>query len=135
MVGMFEGAIRSANASGDYDRARACAVQKLEQAKSLPYETVETGLPGGVCEPSGFGYTIVTQSIDTDLGDGSGVVGTLTVFPGSCPDGEPEEETLVERDSGLHPRGGTGLLDDALRRAFRPICDLRRERQDLRLRP
>ena len=83
MVGMFEGAIRSANASGDYDRARACAVQKLEQVKSLPYETVETGLPGGVCEPSGFGYTIATQSIDTDLGDGSGEEGlsmiTVTV--------------------------------------------------------
>ncbi len=83
MVGMFEGAIRSANASGDYDRARACAVQKLEQVKSLPYETVETGLPGGVCAPSGFGYTIATQSIDTDLGDGSGEEGlsmiTVTV--------------------------------------------------------
>jgi Tfp pilus assembly protein PilV len=72
MVGMFEGAIRAANASGDYDRARACAVQKLEQVKSLPYETVESGLPGGACEPSGFGYTIAAQSIGTDLGDGSG---------------------------------------------------------------
>ena len=72
MVGMFEGAIRAANASGDYDEARTCAVQKLEQVKSLPYETVEDGLQGGVCKPSGFGYTIAAQPIGTDLSDGSG---------------------------------------------------------------
>jgi prepilin-type N-terminal cleavage/methylation domain-containing protein len=36
MVGMFDAAIRAANASGAYDEARSCAVQKLEQAKSPP---------------------------------------------------------------------------------------------------
>jgi Tfp pilus assembly protein PilV len=72
MTGMFEAAIQAANASGDYDEARTCAIQKLEQVKSLPYETVEGGLQGGVCAPSGFGYTIATQSIGADLGDGSG---------------------------------------------------------------
>ena len=41
MVGMFDAAIRATNASGDYDEARTCAVQKLEQVKSLPYEAVE----------------------------------------------------------------------------------------------
>ncbi len=83
MVGMFESAIRAADASGDYDEARTCAVQKLEQVKSLPYEAVEGGLQDGVCAPSGFGYTIATQSIGTDLGDGSGEEGlsmiTVTV--------------------------------------------------------
>jgi len=83
MVGMFEAAIRAANASGDYDKARTCAVQKLEQVKSLPYEAVEGGLQGGACTPSGFGYTIAAQSIGTDLGDGSGEEGlsmiTVTV--------------------------------------------------------
>ena len=83
MVGMFEAAIQAANASGDYDKARTCAVQKLEQMKSLPYEAVEGGLQGGVCAPSGFGYTIVAQPIGTDLGDGSGEEGlsmiTVTV--------------------------------------------------------
>ena len=83
MVGMFEAAIRAANASGDYDEARTCAVQKLEQVKSVPYETVEDGLQSGVCEPSGFGYTIAAQSIGTDLRDGSGDEGlsriTVTV--------------------------------------------------------
>jgi len=71
MVGMFDAAIRAANASGDYDEARTCAVQKLEQVKSLPYETVENGLPGGVCEPSGFGYMVDAQPIGTDLREGS----------------------------------------------------------------
>ena len=72
MVGMLDAAIRATNASGDYDEARTCAVQKLEQVKSLPYETVVDGLPGGVCEPSGFGYTIAAQSIGADLRDGFG---------------------------------------------------------------
>ena len=83
MVGMFEAAIQAANASGDYDKARTCAVQKLEQVKSLPYEAAEGGLQGGVCAPSGFGYTIAAQPIGTDLSDGSGEEGlsmiTVTV--------------------------------------------------------
>jgi hypothetical protein len=83
IVGMFETAIRAANASGDYDKARTCAVQKLEQVKILPYEAVEGDLQGGACNPSGFGYTIAAQSIGTDLGEGSGEEGlsmiTVTV--------------------------------------------------------
>ncbi|HET7272418.1 MAG TPA: prepilin-type N-terminal cleavage/methylation domain-containing protein [Rubrobacter sp.] len=83
MVGTFGAAIQATNASGGYDAARTCAVQKLEQAKSLPYETVEDSLPGGVCEHSGFGYTIEAQPIGTDLRDGSGDEGlsrmTVTV--------------------------------------------------------
>jgi prepilin-type N-terminal cleavage/methylation domain-containing protein len=71
MVGMFEAAIGAADASGAYDKARTCAVHKLEQVKSLPYEAVEGDLQDGVGAPSGFGYTIATQSIGTDLGDGS----------------------------------------------------------------
>ena len=79
MAGMFEAALEAANASGDYDEARACAVQKLEQAKSLPYETVAGGLPGGVCEPSGFGYRMATRSIGMDLDSGSGDEGLTMV--------------------------------------------------------
>ena len=60
-----------------------CAVQKLEQLKSLPYEAIEGGLQSGVCNPSGFGYTIAAQSIGTDLGDSPGEEGlsmiTVTV--------------------------------------------------------
>ena len=79
MVGMFDAAIGAAKASGEYDEARACAVQKLEQAKSLPYETVEGGLQSGICEPSGFGYEIAAQPLDTDLGAGSGDEGLTMV--------------------------------------------------------
>lgn len=67
MVGMFEAGLRAATTSGDYDRARACATQRLEQAKSLPYEAVRTGLQGGVCEPSGLVYTVVTRFVGQDL--------------------------------------------------------------------
>lgn len=67
MVGMFDAGLRAATASGDYDAARACAGQRLEQARSLPYETVAAGLPGGVCEPSGFAYRVRTESVDRRL--------------------------------------------------------------------
>lgn len=79
MVGMFDAAIGAADASADYDKARTCAIQKLEQLKSLPYEAVEGGLQGGVCDRSGFGYTIAAQSIGADLADGSGEEGLTMV--------------------------------------------------------
>ena len=86
-VGMFEAAIKASNASGHYDEARTSAVQKLEQVKSLPYETVVDGLPGGVCEPSGLGYTVAAQPIGVDLNTGSGTEGlsmiTVTVECGA----------------------------------------------------
>ena len=66
MVGMFDAALRAATASGDYDAARTCAGQKLEQIRSLPYESV-SGLPEGTCEPSGFGYEVDTGFVDADL--------------------------------------------------------------------
>jgi hypothetical protein len=71
MAGMFDAAIEAADAGGDYDAARTCAVQKLEQVKSLPYETVEGGFPNGVCELSGFRYEVATRPVDTDLGASS----------------------------------------------------------------
>ena len=83
MVGMFEAALRAATTSGDYDRAWACANQRLEQAKSLPYEVVKAGPTEGVCEPSGFGYAVGTQFVDQNLrnvGDDRGLMKvTVTV--------------------------------------------------------
>ena len=79
MVGMFDAAIHASEASGKYDEARTCAVQKLEQAKTLPYEALEAGLPDGICEPSGFGYQVVSQPVDLDLGDGSGDEGLTMI--------------------------------------------------------
>ena len=79
MVGMFDAAIEAANASGEYDEARTCAVGKLEQVKSVPYETIESGLQHGVCKPSGLGYEIATRPVGTDLGGGSGDEGLTMV--------------------------------------------------------
>jgi hypothetical protein len=85
MVGMFDAAIVAADASADYDEARSCAVQTLEQLKSLPYENVES--EDGVCEPSGLGYEIATRPVGTDLRNGSGDEGltmvTVTVEAGA----------------------------------------------------
>jgi hypothetical protein len=84
MVGMFDAALHAADAGGDYDEARTCAMQTLEQVKSLSYETVEAA--DGVCKPSGLGYEIATRPIGTDLGSGSGDEGltmvTVTVDSG-----------------------------------------------------
>ena len=77
IIGMFEAALRAAITSGDYDRARTCANQTLEQAKIFPYEVVKAGPSEGVCEPSGFGYGMSTQFIDKDLqnvGDDRGLM-------------------------------------------------------------
>jgi hypothetical protein len=86
MAGMFDVAIEAADAGGDYDEARTCAIQKLEQVKSLPYETVETGFPDGVCEPSGLEYAITARPIGTDLDavsdDGGLTMVTVTVESG-----------------------------------------------------
>jgi hypothetical protein len=86
MAGVFDAVISAADASDEYDEARTCAIQALEQAKSLPYEAVEAG--DGVCKPAGLGYEKATRPIGTDLGGGSGDEGltmvTVTVdFGGS----------------------------------------------------
>src|ERR671916_1993818 len=44
MVGMFDMGLKSATASSKYDEARALANEKLEQAKSLPYDAATTDL-------------------------------------------------------------------------------------------
>jgi hypothetical protein len=86
MAGMFDVAIKAADAGGDYDEARTCAVQKLEQVKSLPYDMVETGFPDGVCEPSSLEYMITTRPVAADLGavsdDGELTMVTVTVISG-----------------------------------------------------
>jgi type II secretory pathway pseudopilin PulG len=67
MVGMFDAALRAVSTSGDYGVARACAGQKLEQLRSLPYETVSAGLPDGTCEPSGFRYAFHEEFANAEL--------------------------------------------------------------------
>jgi type II secretory pathway pseudopilin PulG len=67
MVGMFDAALQAVSTSGDYGVARACAGQKLEQLRSLPYETVSAGLPDGTCEPSGFRYAFHEELVNAEL--------------------------------------------------------------------
>jgi prepilin-type N-terminal cleavage/methylation domain-containing protein len=83
MVGMFEAGLRAATTSGDYDRARPCANQRLEHAGSLPYEAVETWPSEGVCESSELEYTVGKQFVDQrlqDIGEDRGLMKvTVTV--------------------------------------------------------
>ncbi len=67
MVGMFDAALRATGASGDYDAARACANERLEEAKALPYATVGAELPDGTCEGSGFEYAFDEEFVDAGL--------------------------------------------------------------------
>ena len=45
MVGMFDMGIKSATSSGNYDKARALANLKMEEAKSLPFSTLRDNFP------------------------------------------------------------------------------------------
>ena len=45
MAGMFDMGLHSATAGSNYDKARALANLKLEQAKSLPFATVKGSFP------------------------------------------------------------------------------------------
>jgi prepilin-type N-terminal cleavage/methylation domain-containing protein len=45
MVGMFDMGLRSATTGSNYDKARALANLKMEEAKSLPFATVRDDFP------------------------------------------------------------------------------------------
>ncbi len=45
MVGMFDMGLNAATTSGKYDKARTLANQRLEAAKSLPYQQVKENFP------------------------------------------------------------------------------------------
>jgi prepilin-type N-terminal cleavage/methylation domain-containing protein len=45
MVGMFDMGLRSATTGSNYDKARALANLKMEEAKSLPFATVQRFSP------------------------------------------------------------------------------------------
>lgn len=49
MVGMFDAGLRAASSSGNYDKARALANMKLEEAKTLGYDTARTSFPDSAC--------------------------------------------------------------------------------------
>jgi hypothetical protein len=96
MVGMFDAALQAVSTSGDYGVARACAGQKLEQLRSLPYETVSAGLPDGTCEPSGFRYAFHEEQRR---------VGAQTLPHDGCPRSNGKTKpTTFETLTGLLPR-------------------------------
>jgi Tfp pilus assembly protein PilV len=68
MVGMFDAGLRAASTSGNYDKARALANQKLEQAKSLPYDSVRERFPDGdtVVPDNGSAVTSSPRQTDPD---------------------------------------------------------------------
>jgi hypothetical protein len=45
MIGMFDMGIKSATSSGNYDKARTLANLKMEEAKSLPFNTLRDNFP------------------------------------------------------------------------------------------
>jgi Tfp pilus assembly protein PilV len=73
MVGMFDMGLNSATASSNYDKARALANLKLEQAKSLPFSDVKDTFPVSDSTPdstSGYfdsGFISVTGTGSADF--------------------------------------------------------------------
>jgi Tfp pilus assembly protein PilV len=73
MVGMFDMGLNSATASSNYDKARALANLKLEQAKSLPFNDVKDNFPVSDSTPdstSGYfdsGFISVTGTGSADF--------------------------------------------------------------------
>ena len=58
MVGMFDAGLRAAVVGSNYDQARALANRELEQARSLPYDTVKNNFPTGTGAPGASGVIV-----------------------------------------------------------------------------
>ena len=68
MVGMFDAGLRAASTSGNYDKVRALANMKLEEAKSLPYAMVRDNFPSGTGAPSGGSDSITSNALTAPSG-------------------------------------------------------------------
>ena len=58
MVGMFDMGINAATRASDYDKARALANLKMEEAKSLPFVDVQDNFPEGTPTPRQSRYFV-----------------------------------------------------------------------------
>ena len=84
MVAMFDMGLKSATLGGNYDKARALANAKLEEAKALPYSnavggndsllerykpTNEPASPGGPvpCDSGAFDCEVTTRYLESNL--------------------------------------------------------------------
>lgn len=56
MVAMFDVGLNSATAGSQYEKARALANLKMEEAKSLPFASVRDDFPVSGSTPNGSGY-------------------------------------------------------------------------------
>ena len=94
MAGMFDMGLRTATTGSNYDKGRTLANLKMEEAKSLPFDTVRDNFP----EPAGTTTTY----------DGSGYYqsGWKTVY-GSCEPPTSRISSTWSRSSTWRSRPGT----------------------------
>jgi len=64
LVGVFDSALKSTTVSSNYDKARALSDLKMEQAKSLPFDSGDTNI----------------QDVEHDFPLAAGAVGTPTAY-------------------------------------------------------
>jgi hypothetical protein len=67
LVGVFDSALKSTTVSSNYDKARALSDLKMEQAKSLPFDSGDTNI----------------QDVEHDFPLAAGAAGTPTAYDGS----------------------------------------------------
>jgi hypothetical protein len=78
MVGMFDAALRAAVLGASYDKGRALANEKLEEAKALPYDGVVEVYPPGTRDCSGAvepGFDCEVRTAHASLDDAAVVAG------------------------------------------------------------
>ena len=81
MVGMFDAALRAAVLGGNYDKGRALANEKLEEAKALPYDGVVEVYPPGTRDCSGA----IAPGFDCEVRTAYASLGNTAVVAGGGP--------------------------------------------------
>lgn len=113
MVTMFDTGLRSATTSGNYDRARAFANEKLEEAKSLSYDQVRGSFPvaGAAMPPSGEynSPSPIDNTIQSEVPEGFTYV-VRKRFVWATPNAAGTEMDFVgPKTSDTPPTGSTSL--------------------------
>ena len=82
MVGMFDAGLRAAVLGANYDKGRALANEKLEEAKALPYDAVVEVYPPGTRDCSGAvepGFDCEVRTAYASLGHAAVITGGSSV--------------------------------------------------------
>lgn len=66
MVALFDTGLNTAVLGSNYDKARALAKKQLEQAQTLPYNTVRSNFPNAPCTFDGNGLCESANRTDPD---------------------------------------------------------------------